>query len=79
MGTSATAAAPATNLCGACKYWHPLPLSPNQSGSIAPGECRLNPPTVIEASAPRVWPSTSNTDWCGQFSSGSPQAVTAAT
>lgn len=67
-------AVPANNLCSACQYWHVQPTLPTLPDGSQQGQCRLNPPSA-SASAPRTWPVTYGSDWCGQYKQGAPQGL----
>lgn len=45
--------------CGICRYFI--------TKTKTLGECRVEPPNIINASGKTAWPKVKNMDWCGCF------------
>jgi hypothetical protein len=62
--------------CATCRFWATDDY-PQQEGEVQMGECRRRAPLLIalkpEDAPFRVWPTTRDWDWCGDFESMSPR------
>ncbi len=47
--------------CDECRFFH-LPVE-----TAARGECRRNPPRVIEVNKFGQWPTIDRSAWCGEY------------
>ncbi len=52
--------------CKICKYWKGDKDKRGKDMEI--GQCRINPPTVVNSVLHNaMWPTSRPDDWCGQF------------
>ena len=45
--------------CGICRYFI--------ATTAILGECRAEPPSIVNAAGKTAWPKIKNTEWCGCF------------